>query len=61
MIVVVRNLYSDKVSRFQGTPDQVQLQLRLQFEWLARRGGESLQDDIARLNAAQAYDVEVES
>ena len=61
MIVKVTNLYSGKTEAFGGDHEQVQRQLRHRYGWLRHRApDDTLQQDLARLQRAQALLVEVD-
>lgn len=56
----VHHQYGDHVEHFEGEPEQVRAQLHNRFPWLKELPSPTLQDDISRVGAVQAYKVEVE-
>lgn len=60
MKVHVKHHYGDGIEHFEGEPEQVRAQLHNRFPWLQELQSPSLQEDISRVGAVQAYSVEVE-
>jgi hypothetical protein len=61
MKVKVTQVHGGAVEVFQGSPEEVDAQLRVAYSWLEQYGQPDVKEDISRLGQTEALMVEVEA